>query len=477
MYPTNNLAARLESAIVGKVIYPLWTKRDHPTYLRYARSFAASQYLSADEIRELQTGLLRKQLLHAYRNVPFYRRRMERLSLTPVDIRSLEDLRHLPPLTKRDIQDHKDEMLAANIPLRKREANQTGGSTGSPLQFWVDKERFDSRRASTDRHNAWANFHPGDWLAVLWGSTFDLGTQVLPRITWRERFLERTLMLNTSLVSRDDLNAYITLLRRYRPRFLKAYAQAADMFARHCQQEGVTDIHFDAIITSAEVLLPEARVRIEQTFGGRVFNRYGCREVSVIASECDQHTGMHINADALIVEIEPIDSAPENYGRVLVTDLYNRSMPLIRYEIGDIASWQPGPPCPCGRSLPRLAAVAGRITDFLVLPDGSMVSGPSLALLIGQTPEIRQAQFIQRSAAGIELQVVPHTGYGAETVASLTHRLRPYLRDQVQLRIVPVESIAAEASGKYRFIKREFQSTAPADFHSATSVPGSLQIL
>jgi phenylacetate-CoA ligase len=460
---SDNFAARFETSLVRNVIYPLWTQRDHPAYRRYARSFNASQYLSADELHDLQLHLLRKQLLHAYRNVPFYRRRMERLSLTPVDIEALDDLRYLPPLTKKDIQDHKEEMLATNIPPRKRVENQTGGSTGSPLQFWVDKERFDSRRASTDRHNAWANFYPGDWLAVLWGSTFDIGTDVRPKITWRERFLERTLMLNTSLVTRDDLNAFVEVLRRYRPRFLKAYAQAADMFARHCQESGITDIRFEAIITSAEMLLPDARVRIEQTFGGRVFNRYGCREVSVIASECDQHTGMHVNADALLVEVEPMDGLPGNQGRVLVTDLYNRSMPLIRYEIGDVASWELGAPCPCGRNFPRLSSVAGRITDFLVLPDGSMVSGPSLALLIGQTPEVRQAQFVQFSPTEIELKVVPHLGYGEQTVSSLAHRLRPYLRDQVRLRVVPVETIAAEASGKYRFIKREFISTSPAD--------------
>lgn len=468
MYPSDSVSSRLESALVRRVIYPLWTRRDHPAYRRYARSFAASQYFSADELRDLQMRLLREQLLQAYCNVPFYRRRMEKLSLTPVDIRTLEDLRHLPRLTKQDIQDHKEEMLASNIPLRKREQNQTGGSTGSPLQFWVDKERFDSRRASTDRHNAWANFQPGDWLAVLWGSSFDTGTQVIPKVTWRERFLERTLTLNTSLVSRKDFDAFIALLRQYRPRFLKAYAQAADMFARHCNEGGVTDIHFDAIITSAEVLMPEARVRIEHTFGGRVFNRYGCREVSVIASECEYHTGMHVNADALLVEIEPIDGAPENYGRVLVTDLYNRSMPLIRYEIGDIAAWESGAACPCGRSLPRLANVAGRITDFLVMPDGSMVSGPSLALLIGQTPQVRQAQFVQFTPSEIELRVVPHVGYNEETVAGLNRRLQPYLRDLVRLTIVPVEKIASEPSGKYRFIKREFQSQVAAD---ALAVP------
>ena len=286
------------------MIYPLWAKRDHPAYSRYAAKFNRSQHLSPDALERLQLTLLKRQLEHAYTNVPFYRRRMDAAGLLPADVRSLSDLQRLPALTKREIQDHKAEMLAGNVPESMRVKNQTGGSTGSPLQFWVDKERFDSRRASTDRHNAWAGLHPGDWCAQLWGSRLDTGASTLPNVTWRQRFLYRTLTLNTSLVSEADLNAYIELLRKYRPRHLIAYAQSAAMFAQHCVKFGVSDVHFDSVITTAEVLLPEHRSLIESTFSTQVFNRYGCRELSVIASECEHHTGLHVNGDALLVEIE-----------------------------------------------------------------------------------------------------------------------------------------------------------------------------
>jgi phenylacetate-CoA ligase len=229
------------------------------------------------------------------------------------------------------------------------------------------------------------------------------------------------------------------------------------MFARFCRETGADDIRFDSIITSAEVLLLENRVLIEETFRGKVFNRYGCRELSVIASECEHHTGLHVNADALLVEIDPLPGGPPGGGRVLVTDLYNRSMPLIRYEIGDIAQWAEDQPCPCGRSLPRLARVEGRITDFLLLPDGKMVSGPSLALLVGQMAEIRQAQIVQPNPGEIRLDVVPGDGYGVHTAEELQRRLHPYLRGLVRFSVRPVNRIAAEASGKYRFVKREFE--------------------
>ena len=443
----------LSERLVGKVIYPLWAKRDHPAYSRYAKQFEATQFLSAEELEQLQVERLREQSIHAFRNIPFYRRRFECAGFTPLDIQSTSDLKYLPVLTKRDIQDYGAEMLAQNVPPSARVANQTGGSTGSPLQFWVDKERFDSRRASTDRHNSWAGLHPGQWYAHLWGSRFDTGTLTRPVITWRQRLLYRSLTLNTSLISQQDLEHYVGLLRRIRPKVMLAYAQSAVMFARYCEQHDIRDIRFESIITSAEMLLPEQRDFLERFFHGRVFNRYGCREFSVIASECDHHTGMHVNADALIVEVEPVPGMPEGVGRVLVTDLLNRSMPFIRYEIGDLAMMADSGPCPCGRSLPRIKNIEGRITDFLVTPDDRKISGISLALLAGDMPEVRQMQFVQNDRSNILLRVVPGAGFGENTTLELRRRLEPYLRGLNSLSIETVVSIASEPSGKFQYVK------------------------
>jgi phenylacetate-CoA ligase len=441
---------------IGKVAYPIWAKRDHPAYQKYAKLFNREQFVSASELHDLQMERLRHQLAHAYKNIPFYRRRMDEAGLTPFDINSFSDFRKLPLLTKRDIQDHQTELLSPTVPESKREINQTGGSTGSPLQFWVDKERFDARRASTDRHNAWAGLRPGDWCAQLWGAQIDVGTSTMPQVSWRTRLLHRVLPLNTSRVTRESLAAYVKLLRKYRPRHMVAYAQAAVMFAGYCKEIGADDIQFDSIITTAEVLLPEQRTVLEEIFGGKVFNRYGCREVSVIASECEHHTGMHVNADALLVEIEPVAGLPGGMGRVVVTDLFNRSMPLIRYEIGDFASWTDGEPCPCGRSLPRLDHIEGRATDFLRMPDGTLVSGPALTLVIKDMPEIRQVQFIQRGPTKVHLNIVVKPGNTSTAVEELRTRLFPYFRDAVEISTSLVENIPCEASGKYRFVKTEY---------------------
>jgi phenylacetate-CoA ligase len=436
---------------IRKVTFPLWTLRDHPHYRRYRERFERTQFLGRGEIRAQQLAELNRLLQHAWRTVPFYRDRIKEAGLH-CGLDSLDELKRLQPTTKRDIQNAGSAMWSAGFPEAKRTRNQTGGSTGSPLQFYVDNERFDSRMASTWRHNRWARFEPGDWCAQLWGARLDqIGSESL----WdscRNHFLYRVLQLNTSSVSDEDFTAYVEKLRRFKPRVMVTYANSAVAFCRYLQQNGITDIRFDSIITTAEVLLPEHRQLIEEVTGGSVFNRYGCREVSVIASECEYYTGMHVNAETLYVEIEPAGNDLNGPGRILVTDLLNRSMPLIRYEIGDVGRWAADQSCPCGRGLPLLAEVNGRTTDFLILKDGRRVSGPALTLVVADMADVAQVQFHQKSTEQVTLKVVPGKSFGPHTIAELKRRLDLYLRGAAELTIEPVESIPSELSGKYRFV-------------------------
>ena len=443
-------------SIIRNVIHPLWLRRDHPHCARYWRQFEQTQYLEPSALESLQRQRLRRLLAHAYDQCSFYRRRMDTAGLLPKDLGSLKQLSLLPVLTKRDIQDHATELIARDFPADKRVRNQTGGSTGSPLQFYVDKERFDSRNASTLRHNAWAGLRPGAWVANLWGARLD---QHLKSGWWdwcRNHLLYRTVELNTSQIRQEDWDHFVGELRNNRPRFLITYAQSAVLFARYLRERAICDIKFQSIITTAEVLLPGQRELLEETFQGQVFNRYGCREVSVIASECERQQGMHVNAEALLVEIVPDATIPPPAGRIVVTDLLNFSMPLIRYEIGDVGSLVPGG-CSCGRGLPLLADVQGRITDFLVLADGRHISGPALTLVVADMAEVRQVQFVQKSPEFIVLRVVPGRNYGSDTVQELRRRLDYYLDHSATVAIEEANHIASEISGKYRFVINEFQ--------------------
>jgi phenylacetate-CoA ligase len=459
--PQHSITRELMGAFVRRMVYPVWAWRDHPCYFRYFTEFQKSQFFSREQIRELQLQRLQALMKHAYENCGFYRARMDQAGLHPGSIHTVERLTALPVLTKKDIQDFGEAMLATNISEHARLRNQTGGSTGSPLQFYVDKERFDSRMASTDRHNRWVGLRPGDWHAYLWGARLDQLIKPGLKDWVRNNLLYRRIELNTSFITEEHWHTLLAELRKKKPRFLIAYARSAVLLANYMRENKISDVKFDAIITTAEVLFPEERQLLEQVLGGQVFNRYGCREVSVIASECEHHS-MHVNAEALLVEISPETAGAS--GKVLITDLLNYSMPLIRYEVGDVSEWATQQNCACGRGLPILQDIQGRTTDFLQLIDGRRISGPALTLVVADMSDVRQVQFVQRGVTDIELRVVPGRGYGEHTKAELRHRLSLYLGDLVDLKLSETTAIASETSGKYRFVVSDMgkQSKAPA---------------
>jgi phenylacetate-CoA ligase len=449
------LLRELETAFIREAVHPLWAWRDHPQYRKYREQFERNQYLKPAELRELQRQQVHALLRHANAHCAFYRERFAAAGLKEADFQDLSCLKAIPPLTKLDIQQNFGGLTADNVPKTERVKNQTGGSTGSPLQFYVDKERFDSRMASTSRHNEWAGYRHGDWCAYLWGARLDMMTEDTLWNRLRNRLVYRRIELNTSSISEQDWERFIEEVRRLRPRVMLAYAQSAVLFGERVRN-GALDIGFDSIITTAEVLLPEQRAELEATFGGKVFNRYGCRELSIIASECNQHEGLHVNADALFLELAEDPAAPEASGKIVITDMLNRSMPLIRYEIGDVGRWG-AEGCSCGRTMPLLADVQGRITDFLTLKDGRKISGPSLTLVVADMPDVQQVQFVQKGLEAIVLRVVPGRGYSDATRAELRRRLELYLQGVAVMDIEETTTIQSERSGKYRFVANEME--------------------
>ncbi len=440
--------------LVRNVFLPLslW-RAGELAQMRYLREFEQTQFLSTEAIRELQWQRLRKLLHHAYLQCPFYRSRFDRAGLTPHDFRGLEDLRVLAVLEKREIQEQGEEMVARDWPRSDLIANQTGGSTGAPVPFYLCKDRKCSRAAATLRHNRWAGWRIGDRAAVIWGAPQDR-----PSDSWRARLrgalLREPLWLDTANITEESLARFHIDLLRYRPRIIQAYARSAVLFARYLQTRGLTPHRPHSIVTSAEVLEADERRLLEDVFGCPVFNRYGCREVSVIASECSAHRGLHIMAEGLYIEIETPQgpAAPGEMGSILVTDLLNYAMPLIRYRIGDVGAWASGS-CPCGRGLPRLERVAGRVTDFLVGCDGQLVSGVYLATyVVAQRPSLGQVQILQRQAGAVTYRIKPGHDFQYESdLQYLQSATRRYLGAEARIDCEVVEVLPAESSGKFLF--------------------------
>jgi len=320
------------------------------------------------------------------------------------------------------------------------------------MVFYYDSDRLDSRVAATWRHNRWAGWNVGDKVAVIWGAPQDLARS--PRIKDRVRdwIQDRRIMLDASALDEPAMASFTATLRRYRPRILQAYSNTLGLYARYLQGRGADDIRPQGIVCSAEVLTAENRRLIEETFGCRVFDRYGCREFAVIASECEAHDGMHVNAENLLVEVLVDDrSRSDQDGQIVVTDLRNLAMPLIRYRINDVGRVLTRA-CTCPRKLPLLVISGGRSTDFLIASNGDIVSGVVIATYVATNiPGIRQIQFVQDSTTSIKIRLVKGLDWSAATAAQLQAKASHYLGSDMRFEFEFCTVIPSEKSGKYRF--------------------------
>lgn len=423
-------------------------------YGRHAAFLERSQWWPRARLEELQMQKLSGLLEHAYAKVPFYRHRFDEAGVRPSSIQSPADLRCLPILTKQDIQEHREELLTGGADRKQLIENHTGGSTGSPLTFYQDPSFAAWSDADKLRNYRMAGYELGQRWAFLWGSDYDAGTHKGQYGRFKDWLVYNTLWINTFDLTLDTLRQAAVQLSHWKPEILVAYVSSAVLLARLVQEGGVPEIRFRAIQTSAEVLTPEARQLLQETFGCPAFDRYGCREVGNIAHECDAHQGLHILAENNLVEFmdsEGHPAPPGQLGRMVVTNLNNYAMPLIRYETGDWGVYS-DQPCRCDRGLPVLKTVVGRTSDIITSPSGKLLHGEFFTHLFYKISGIYQFRVVQETLADLQIYIVPGMGFEQqEAFKFLEDTIHQYGDAAFRVRFVLCDSLPPAPSGKYRF--------------------------
>ena len=391
---------------VSRVLYPLDLYRDGEyATLKYLREYERSQYQSTDALERLTWDRKAVLLEHAYQHCPYYRRRFDAADKLLGDIRTLNDLLTIPTLKNINLQEQRKDIVSENWPRHDLVLDRTGGSTGTPISYYRSHDRNCSGLAATIRHDRWAGRLIGDRSAKIWGDSRDF-----PQNTWkqwaRNWFVDRTVFQDTGYIDPEELIRFNESLKRFRPKTILAYAKSVVLLAQVLKDRGIVAYQPYSIITSAEVLDPEDRILLEDVFGYQVFNRHGCREMGIIASECAEHKGLHVRSEGILLEVVcgRRHAQTGEMGEVIVTDLLNFAMPMIRYRIGDMAVSKEGD-CVCGRGLPRLQKVEGRVTDFLVGSDGRLVSGAFLTVaMVAKRHHLDKSNFGRTSLAYCSLR-------------------------------------------------------------------------
>jgi phenylacetate-CoA ligase len=314
----------------------------------------------------------------------------------------------------------------------------------------MDEDCGQWKRAVTTSYDRWAGWDIGERIGAIWGNPECYQNW---RAYLRNLLLTRHIPLDTLKMDPDTMRKYHATLLRKKPVILFGHAHSLFLFAQFMEQNGLSGIRPKGIISTAMVLHPFERQTIERVFGCRVTNRYGCEEVSLIACECP-HGNMHLNCDSLIVEFirdgKPV--APGEPGAIVVTDLTNYGMPIIRYKIGDVGVPSAKTSCPCGCSYPMLESLEGRVADYVVTPDGSYISGISLTENFAmQLPGIKQLQIVQEAIDRLVFRVVKGEQFSNQTLLDLDRLAKERFGNRMHYQVEYVDSIQSESSGKYRF--------------------------
>ncbi|MCK9356033.1 MAG: hypothetical protein M0R22_02630 [Dehalococcoidia bacterium] len=422
------------------------------------RELEASQWWPRERIDELQAGRLNRLITHAYEHVPYYRRIMNERGLKPADILSAADLRRLPVLTRELVRANFDDLVADDIPRSRIKRATTGGSTGTPLVFCTTAE--DQRT-----HGFARGIRAVEFAGLRLGDRRMLIRIARHHASSRERLLHRFSRLAEGVtevdardITLDSLPAIVARLRRPDMRCLTGYPAAVAFIAAWIRESGVTPPELDTVVTGGEQLFEHQRQRIRDVFGVEPFSKYSCQEVFEVAMECEAHTGLHVAAEDIVVEIADESGNPEpagREGRVLLTNLHNYAMPFIRYENGDSSSLV-ADACPCGRALPLLSHVVGRRFDIIHTPSGRRITGSNLGSNRLALFPVLQFQFVQEELDCLVVRVVPRAGTGPEELDDMRRRIPPMFNeivgDDVRVEVRFCEHIALTSGGKHLLV-------------------------
>jgi phenylacetate-CoA ligase len=416
--------------------FPRYWLHRHRYPERYAQLeiLLRNQALSREQMLHEQRAAFDDMLAFAAANVPYY---SQSLGAHPGVV---------PILEKDAVRERLPDLLARDADPDQVKLGHTGGSTGKPLAFWYDEAKHELMRAGMMRGFMMSGWRPGQKVLNFWGARQDVAAGGVFGSNWSDLIAaEKT--IGATEFSAARLLAWARFIQRYRPVLLYGYASVMSELARFILTEGLRmPDSLIGVYSTAEVLTEARREVMQQAYGCKVFNQYGCREVPNIAWEC-RHGNMHVFAD--LVYLESIREGADE--QLLVTSLSNRLMPFIRYRLGDSGRLLDGE-CACGSAFPLMEMGMCRQNDLIRTRAGNSIHPGFFNRLLDGQASIRQFQWIQRELDRIELNLVASEPLSPASHAALSEKIRLKMADEVTLEVNYVEDIPRTVSGKQRFV-------------------------
>ncbi len=403
------------------------------------------QWLGRRELEEIQQGKLRRLIAHAYQNVLYYRRLFDEMGVKPDEIRSAEDLARIPITTKAVLQSLPiSEITARRLDLGRCVCSTTSGTQGRPLTIYYRKQD----QALLDAVWARAKLANGQRLT---DRVFSIKESTYPPSS-KSWFQHLGIWRRSYALTSQDAARQLELLQEANPHVITGYPSSLKLLGAAFRKEATESMRPRLIFTTAELLDSASRREISSAFGGELFDYYGANETGLIAWECPQKNGYHINIDSVIVEFlwdgKAVASGRE--GKLVCTALHSYAMPFIRYEIGDVGVWN-DLPCPCGRGLPLMKVMEGRFVDFILLKNGTRISPFEFTCAVEDVPGIGRYQIVQEEVERLVIRLEKTQSFTPEAFSTISRKLQPLLGDGVKIEFEVLDHIPRE-SQKYRVV-------------------------
>ena len=458
----------LKRILFSKYIYPIFRRAYYFMFKlsggnggkhaqAYLKHLDESEFSSLSGLESIQKEKLKYLIEEAYKNVPYYRKIMDQINMIPSDIKTLDDLKLLPVLTKQIIRDNLSDLVNLKYNKNRLIHITTGGTTGTPMSFFFSKHELAVRKA----HLEW-------WKKIAGVKQFDKFMYIANdknaynNAKYEGTFMHQGFFFMASFGLDDELMwKYYRNIKKFKPVYLRGYASGcyilADFFKKH-----KIEYPLKAVMTSSDTLFPHQRQVMEDVFSCKVFDFYHQSEDVVIATECEYHNGHHVSMESCIVEIvdEKDNTVSDGEtGMIVGTQLENLSMPLLRYDTGDMGSLS-REKCSCGRNYIKIKELFGRKDDIILTPDDKKIGPAGMSIPMKNLyEEILETQYIQKTKDTLIVKVVANDKYTIETEKKLEIEIKKQVGDSIKLNFKKVSQIPKTMRGKHRLIISEIAET------------------
>ena len=446
----SNSPSHLQNAAVSAYGYYYRKKSLNKHVFTCLNELEKTQWYNESDLEKYQNKKLKLLIKHAYENVPYYHRIFREKGLIPDDIKFKDDLTKLPYLTKDDIRNNFNDLIAKNYRINQLQSVHTSGTTGSPLEFYWDKNVQIMENAFIRRHWKWAGFGLNDMRITLRGNVIVPPSQK-KKPFWRYNIPEKQVFFSAFHMNSETLGDYANKIKNLSPKAIQGYPSTIYALAKYMSENEII-IPASAVFTSSEPVYAIQREVIENQFQCKIYDLYGLSERTVAAGQCSEGN-YHIFSEYGIMELSKNDEivSDHDFCEIISTGLNNYGMPLIRYKTGDSTKFK-NEACECGRHLPLMEPVETKLDDVIIDKDGNVLSPSVLTHPFKPLSNIEKSQIIQESKDKLIIKIVKRKGYSEKDSTFLLNELRARIGSDMTIELDFVDDIPLTKAGKYRWI-------------------------